>query len=106
MACKIGDHPQRQHLFLRLWWQGRETWEATNLPKTKANRERLQRIADAVTAEIRAHTFTPDRYLYWFPQGRRAQDFRPTTPEPTPRCPTLSAYYATWLPRYERADVR
>src|SRR5262249_54450520 len=107
MACKVGEHPGRERLYLRLWWRGRETWETTGLAKTKANREKLQRIADAVSAEIRARSFGPERYLYWFPEGRRAAEFRPPEPPPEPpKSPTLNHYYDTWISRYERPDVR
>lgn len=106
MACKVAKHPKRANLYLRLWWLGRETWEASGLPDTKGNRARLQRIADAVTAEIRARIFTPERYLYWFPNGRRAPALRPSEQPATSPVTTLRVYYSMWLPRYQTADVR
>jgi integrase len=112
MACRVGEHPKRQHLYLRLWWRGRETWERTRRQKTRANRDDLARIADLITAEIRAGRFTPERYLHYFPDGARQAELETNTPRstttdvPPPTCPTLSQYYSTWISRFEGPEVR
>src|SRR5262245_7138581 len=113
MACRVGEHPKRPHLYLRLWWRGRETWERTGKPKTKANREALQRRADVISAEIRARTFTAARYLEEFPEGARRMELGADTPRgtgspalPAPVCPTIAEYYADWIERQRPPLVR
>jgi integrase len=110
MACRIGEHPKRKHLYLRLWWHGRESWERTGKPKTKASRIELRRQADLISAEIRAGKFTPDRYLHFFPEGARRAEFEkaevPRKDAETAPCLTLSEYYATWITRFEGTDFR
>ncbi len=109
MACKVA-RSRHGTLALRLHWRGRRSWEGTGLRDTKANREQLQRLADVITAEIRAMQFTPERYLHYFPNGNRAREFRPQ-PEPTwareaGRQATLSEYYVKWIARKQPPVVR
>ena len=110
MACRIGDHPKRKHLYLRLWWRGRESWERTGMPKTKASRVELQLRANLITAEIRAGKFTPERYLHHFPDGARRSEFTKAAPSQgdleTASRPTLSEYYATWISRFQGPNFR
>lgn len=110
MACRVGEHPKRQFLYLRLWWRGRETWERSGRTKTKSNREELARVAALITAEIRAGVFTAERYLHYFPDGARRAEFEDSAASggavPTPTCPTLSEFYASWITRFEAPGVR
>src|SRR5437868_5727558 len=85
--------------------------EATALPDTPANRERVNRQAELIGAEIRADTFD---YLDWFPNGNRAADFlaaarrqaktptRPANAEPL----TVRRYYEEWIAGKVVPDVR
>jgi integrase len=113
MACRVGEHPKRTHLYLRLWWRGRETWERTEKTKTNANRDELGRIADLITAEIQARRFTLERYLHYFPNGRRREELEADAPreqEPpassAPIAPTIADYYAEWIERQRPPLVR
>ena len=115
MTCRVGEHPKRSHLYLRLWWRGRETWEKPDKPKpkTKANRDELQRTADLITAEIRAGRFTAERYLHYFPEGARRAELVADTPGETasaaslaPVCPTVAEYYGEWIERQRPPLVR
>jgi hypothetical protein len=74
MACNVKAN-RYGNLALRLYWNGREFWEGLGLPDTKANRLKAQRIADVISAEIRARRFTAERYLQYFPYGNRAAEF-------------------------------
>ena len=70
----------------------------TGLDDTKANRERLRRIAEAVTAEIRAGQFTAECYRHYFPGGNR-RDVPPLKNQdakaPDSECaPTVAEYFA------------
>lgn len=75
MGCRSHTN-QHKNLTLRLHWSGRETWEGTGLRDTKANRATVERIAAAVTAEMKAKTFTRERYLHYFPNGQRSAQIR------------------------------
>src|SRR5574341_2636866 len=109
MACSVKAN-RHGTLALRLYWNGREWWEGLGLPDTKANRDKVQRIADAISAEIRVKAFTPERYLHYFPHGNRAAEFsalRPEASSSAPACaPTLSGYADLWLPRQQPPFVR
>jgi len=110
MACSLTTN-RHGTLAFRLHWNGREWWEGLDLPDTKANRRRVQPIADAISAEIRAGSFAPARYLHYFPFGNRAAEFassRPLgAPSPAPvAAPTVRAYAAMWLARQRPPFVR
>ncbi len=77
--------------------------EATALRDTPDNRERVERQAELIGAEIRVGVFD---YLKWFPNGNRAGEFLAVSDRPetglvaTPsRSPTVRQYYATWIER-------
>jgi len=107
MACKVA-RSRHGTLALRLHWRGKRSWEGSGLRDTKANRQRLQSIADLVSAEIRAGVFTPERYLHYFPHGNRAHEFAPNASQRSapPNAPTLDQYYETWIARQQPPLVR
>lgn len=75
--------------------------EATALPDTPANRDRVLRQAELIGAEIRAGQFD---YLKWFPHGNRASDFLVATgrkPASNGRegAQTVRQYYSEWIER-------
>jgi|SRR5579862_7893188 len=104
MGCKVVAN-RHGTLALRLHWRGRRSWEGTGHPDTKANRQAFQRLADAITAEIRARQFTPERYLHYFPRGNLAREFRPPVPQ-VARIPTIRERYASWITRQQPPLVR
>src|SRR5579862_5175416 len=110
MACKVVAN-QHGRLALSLHWRGKRSWEGTGLANSREHREQLQRVADAVTAEIRNKQFTPERYLFYFPAGNRAAEFG--TPPPAEATgqehvgtQTVRAYYDLWIRRQQPPLVR
>jgi integrase len=87
--------------------------EATALRDTPENRERVQRQAELIGAEIRAGAFD---YLKWFPHGNRAADYlaaagrhREITPARSPASFdswTVQRYYSEWIERKVAPYVR
>jgi Arm DNA-binding domain/Phage integrase, N-terminal SAM-like domain len=84
--------------------------EATALRDTPENRQRLERQAEIIGAEIRAGVFD---YLKWFPNGnraaaykgaRRAQSFRANIANPQRW--TVRRYYDQWIERMAPPVVR
>lgn len=102
MACKVIAN-RHGRLTLSLHWLGRRSWEGTGLVDTKLNRERLQRLADAITAEIRAKQFTTERYHHYFSRGNRLPllELQPqdTQPSAQTEAATIGEYYAEWIER-------
>ncbi|HUO04315.1 MAG TPA: DUF3596 domain-containing protein [Candidatus Binataceae bacterium] len=83
--------------------------EATALRDTPENRERVERQAELIGAEIRTGQFD---YLKWFPHGNRATDFL-TASEVSPEgggtetgSPTVREYYDEWIERKVAPLVR
>lgn len=105
MACRVIRN-RHGYLALRLHWNGRRSWEGTGLSDTKANRQRLQRLADAISAEIRLRQFTGERYLHYFPGGNWAAELAPKPSEQSVSTPTVKAYYEEWIARQEPPIVR
>jgi integrase len=110
MACRVVIN-RHGRLALSLHWRGKRSWEGTGLAHTKANRERLQRIAEAVTAEIRAGHFTPERYGHYFPDGNRREAPAPDTHHAQTQgaqqgVPTVGEHYAEWIERQRPPLVR
>jgi integrase len=110
MACRVTKN-RHQKLAFRLHWRGRRWWERTGLPDTKANRDKLERTAGLISAEMRAGTFSLTRYLELFPNGNRAAEFRtklagPALRSRAGRIPTLNDFYATWIARQQPPFVR
>ena len=78
MSCTVRTN-KHGNLSLRLFWQGREWQErVTNRGKpakdVPANRKRIEARAVLINEEMEAETF---EYLRWFPQGNRADEFKP-----------------------------
>ena len=106
MGCRVTAN-RHGRLALRLTWNGNRSWEGTGLADTKANRQKLQRLADAVAAEIRLRQFTVARYLHYFPNGNRVSVVAPEPQPPAASSPmTLKEYYDEWIARQVPPLVR
>jgi integrase len=83
---------------------GGEQWrEATALRDTAKNREKLERKCQAMNDLMGEGRFD---YLVWFPDGNRAERFRPVSPE-TRTVQTVEDYARkTWVPRNQPPHVR
>ena len=83
--------------------------EATALRDTPENRERVERQAEMVGAEIRGGAFD---YLKWFPNGNRATEFLVASGAPMPEKlvrsdrRTVRDYYTEWIERKIAPFVR
>jgi integrase len=82
--------------------------EATALRDTPQNRDRVQRQAQLIGAEIRAGAFD---YLKWFPNGNRASEFliaagRKPIANGARSDWTIRRYYADWIDRKTVPNVR
>lgn len=62
----------RGKLFFDFRFQGKRCREYTRLPDTAANRKKMQKVMDAIEAEITLGTFN---YTTYFPNSKRAQLF-------------------------------
>ena len=51
MGCRV-KVSRHNTLALRLYWNGREWWEGTGLRDSRAQRDRVERIAAMIDAEI------------------------------------------------------
>ncbi len=78
MSCTVRTN-KHGNLSLRLFWQGREWQERVTTEASQ--RKTLQRIgseskarAELINEEMEARTFD---YLRWFPNGNRADEFKP-----------------------------
>lgn len=103
MGCTVAAN-RHGYLALRLYWRARESWEGTKLEDTPDNRARVTKIATAVAAEIAVESFTPERYLHYFPGGNRSVAIRAelgmrAEADRKAAGPTLREYGAEWLPR-------
>jgi len=98
MACKVKVN---QHGFLafRLFWNGMRSWEGTGLEDTPENRELVEAQGVLISRHIRKKTFN---YLEWFPEGNKADQFRPNQEEPK----TVGEDYAEWIERKKPPFVR
>ncbi len=102
----------RGKLAVRLHWTWSEgdrrvrysSYEGTGLDDTESNRAVLERrFAQPIEREMDAETWTPARYLFYFPHGHRAAEFR--TPQGTDTLfPTLHEQFEDWMKR--RTNVR
>jgi len=102
MACKVKVN---RHGFLafRLYWNGTESWEGTGLKDIARNRKRVEARSELINEEMEAGSFN---YLKWFPQGNKADLFKPKD-EHIPQ--TVGEYYAVWIegkkPPFVRAGL-
>ena len=101
MACHV--RLRERILTFRLFWDGHESQETTGLRDTPRNRAKAEAKAKTISDEMAEGTFD---YLRWFPDGSKAQLFRPAPPR-IHRVPTVTAYAeGTWLPRSVPPAVR
>jgi integrase len=103
MACtvKVNRHGR---LAFRLYWNGLESWEGTGLKDTPKYRERALARAVLMSEQIEQGTFD---YLKWFPEGNRADAFRPKVDkriEATSQ--TVKEFYEIWIEKKKPPFVR
>jgi Arm DNA-binding domain len=80
VGCKVKVN---QHGFLafHLFWNKNRSWEGTGLRDTAENRRLVEAKAVLIGREIKKGAFD---YLKWFPEGNRAEQFRPKEERPRP----------------------
>jgi integrase len=103
MACtvKVNRHG---YLAFRLYWNGIESWEGTGLKDTSKNRQRMEARAVLMSEEIERGEFD---YLKWFPDGNRADEFRPKVPTLEQKTPqTVKQFYEEWILKKKPPLVR
>ena len=98
MSCKVKLGFKRKaggprSLAFRLFWNGLNSWEGTDLEDTPGNRELANAKALLISAEIKARTFD---YLSHFPNGNKAHLFRQEETRPG-TIYTAKSYYNRWL---------
>ena len=91
MACKVKVN-RHGNLAFRFYWNGREFWQGTDWKHTPKNRTKAEGKAVEITEEIKAGTFN---YLKWFPNGNKADEFKPKIDTPAPQ--TIRQYYTEWI---------
>jgi Arm DNA-binding domain len=98
VGCKVKVN---QHGFLafHLFWNKNRSWEGTGLRDTAENRRLVEAKAVLIGREIKKGTFD---YLKWFPEGNRAEQFRPKEEPPK----TIGVYYRMWILRKTPPVVR
>lgn len=103
MAClvKVNRHGR---LAFRVYWTDPklgplESWEGTGLKDTPRNRRRVEAKAELINDEIEKGTFD---YLKWFPEGNRAELFKPEKKKPQ----TVGDYYRVWIESKKPPFVR
>jgi hypothetical protein len=103
MACKVKTN---RHGFLafRFYWNGREFWQGTGWRDTPKNRAKAEGKAVEITEEIKAGEF---KYLKWFPDGNKADEFRPKSEaKADDKSLTVGEYYRDWIARRTPPIVR
>jgi integrase len=104
MACKVKIN-RHGRLAFRLFWDGRESWEGTRWKDTPKNRLKAEADALRISEEMERGTFD---YLKWFPDGNRADEFRPKPErvgdnnEPL----TVRKFFEQWILRKNPPFVR
>jgi hypothetical protein len=96
VGCKVNQHG---FLAFHLFWNKNRSWEGTGLRDTLENRRLVEAKAVLIGREIKKGTFD---YLKWFPEGNRAEQFRPKEEPPK----TIGAYYRIWILRKTPPVVR
>ncbi len=113
----IRKRPDNGLLFFDFRFQGVRCREQTALPDTVANRKKIQKVLDAIEADIATGTF---EYRKYFPSGKSADKFEAktkpsvaatletldqTTPEATPQTnsndPFFKDFAETWFTEKE-----
>ncbi|HEY7554741.1 MAG TPA: DUF3596 domain-containing protein [Candidatus Binatia bacterium] len=103
MACKV-KVSRHGKLAFRFYWNGREFWQGTDWKDTAKNRIKAEGKAVEITEQIKAGTFD---YLKWFPNGNKADDFRPKSDaQAAERSLTVAEYYRDWIERRKPPFVR
>jgi hypothetical protein len=98
VGCKVKVN---RHGFIafHLFWNKNRSWEGTGLRDTAENRRLVEAKAVLIGREIKKGTFD---YLKWFPEGNRAEQFRPKEKH----FKTIGEYYRAWIPRKTPPVVR
>src|SRR6266481_3303 len=81
---------QHGRLCFRVYYCGREFWEGTTLLDTPENRKDCEAQARLISRAIRKGTF---KYLDFFPEGNRVDEFKPKQPEPQ----TVGQFFKEWI---------
>ena len=103
MACKVKTN-RHGNLAFRFYWNGREFWQGTDWRDTAKNRTKAEGKAVEITEEIKAGTFD---YLKWFPDGNKADEFRPKIDgQADDKSLTVGEYYRDWIERRKPPFVR
>lgn len=98
MGCKVKIN-RHGFLALRLFWNKLSSWEGTGLRDTAENRKLVEAKAVLIGREIKKDTFD---YLKWFPEGNRAEQFKPKEEPPK----TVGEFYRGWIERKKPPFVR
>ena len=88
MACKVKVN-RHGYLAFRLYWDGNESWEGTAWKDTPKNRMNAEARAVLISEHMENGTFD---YLKWFPEGNRAELFKPIDDSKT-KPKTVGAFY-------------
>ncbi len=78
MGCKVKTS-RHGTLVFHLFWNKNRSWEGTGLRDTPENRRLVEAKAVLIGREIKKGKFD---YLKWFPEGNRAEQFRPKEEPP------------------------
>jgi len=101
MACKVKVN-RHDNLAFRFYWNGREFWQGTDWRDTPKNRTKAEGKAIEITEEIKARAFN---YLKWFPEGNKADEFRPKSEAET-KLLTVGEYFKVWIESKKPPIVR
>jgi integrase len=87
-----------------LYWNGRTSWEGTDLKDTPKNRQRMEARAVLISEEIENGTFD---YLQRFPKGNKAHELMPK-PETVGEIELLTVrnFFDQWITRKKPPFVR
>jgi integrase len=90
-----------RHGFLafQLFWNKIRSWEGTGLRDSAENRKLVEAQAVLISREIKGGAFN---YLKWFPDGNRAELFKPQDAAPK----TIGEYYRIWIERKTPPVIR
>jgi len=114
LAQALAEHNVRPNihgnLSLRPFWQGKEWQErVTNRGKpardNPTNRQRAEARAQLISEEMEAGNFN---YLKWFPNGNRADEFKPkqNLPALESKPLTVRKFYEEWIEKKKPPFVR
>lgn len=103
MACKVKVN-RHGYLAFRLYWDGNESWEGTAWKETPKNRMKAEARAVLISEHMENGAFD---YLKWFPEGNRAEQFKPRASQPVESKPvTVKNYYDAWIEKKKPPFVR